>query len=300
MADRRWMRIGARGWLIVVVGACSAIGGDHPERPEVAPGPAHESNQESLHEFPEPAEWAGLLERIGERVDSTDRSLRGVRALSAAEQRSLRRDVNAVQVARARRMGIPRNSDPDRLLQSGRLVALEDTTEYWIVRRLDYSSPYVTPDTRAMLLEMGERFHAGLDSLGLPRFRFEVTSVLRTPAHQAALQRSNPNAARGVSAHEFGTTVDVAYRRFTPSADFQPPADVPLTEAAVARLRLAHDAMMTETATLRGAELQALLGRVIREMRDEGKLLVMMERRQTVYHMTVARSFPREPAGTAD
>jgi hypothetical protein len=34
-----------------------------------------------------------------------------------------------------------------------------------------------------------------------------------------------------------------------------------------------------------------VLGRVIAEMRNEGKLLVRMEIQQTVYHMTVARRF---------
>jgi hypothetical protein len=39
--------------------------------------------------------------------------------------------------------------------------------------------------------------------------------------------------------------------------------------------------------------LQAELGRAIAEMRNEGALHVMMENQQPVYHMTVARHFPR-------
>jgi hypothetical protein len=37
--------------------------------------------------------------------------------------------------------------------------------------------------------------------------------------------------------------------------------------------------------------LQAELGRAIAEMRDAGALHVMMENKQPVYHMTVARRF---------
>jgi hypothetical protein len=37
--------------------------------------------------------------------------------------------------------------------------------------------------------------------------------------------------------------------------------------------------------------LQAALGRVLIRMREEGMLLVMMERQQAVYHTTVARRF---------
>ena len=39
----------------------------------------------------------------------------------------------------------------------------------------------------------------------------------------------------------------------------------------------------------RGAQLQAVLGRVLQDMRAEGKLLTRMERNQPVYHTTVAR-----------
>jgi hypothetical protein len=37
--------------------------------------------------------------------------------------------------------------------------------------------------------------------------------------------------------------------------------------------------------------LQAELGRTILEMREQGALRVMMENKQPVYHMTVARRF---------
>jgi hypothetical protein len=52
------------------------------------------------------------------------------------------------------------------------------------------------------------------------------------------------------------------------------------------------DSLLVETARERGAEVQAALGRVLQEMQREGKLLVRMERSQTVYHITVARRFP--------
>ena len=125
---------------------------------------------------------------------------------------------------------------------------------------------------------------AKLDQLGVPRYRLDITSVLRTPEKQAALRRANRNASKIESAHEFGTTMDIAYRRFAPPAD-----STVLTLPADARML--SDSMMIETARLRGAELQAVLGRVLHEMKQEGKVMVMMERQQTVYHITVARKF---------
>jgi hypothetical protein len=231
--------------------------------------------------------------RIVARADSVQDILTSVPGLSRRERADLRRDVNARQVATARSMGVRARSEDEvqRLIRQGRLVELKDSTEHWIVRELDYSVPYVTPDTRAMLQELGRRFHERLDSLGLPRYRMEVTSVLRTPATQAALRGRNANAARGVSAHEFATTVDVAHARF--AAPAEPGLETRVPEET-APIRFVEALVLEEVARKHHTALQAELGRVLREMRDEGKVRVMMERRQAVYHMTVSRRFPRE------
>jgi uncharacterized protein YcbK (DUF882 family) len=214
-------------------------------------------------------------------ADSIDMKLRRVPNLSVAEKMRLRADANAEQIARARAMGINRTVALQSNVASQKLVELEDTTDLWALHNLNFSVPYVTPSARAMITEIGQRFQAKLDTLGIPRYRIVITSALRTPDKQAALRRVNSNASRVESAHEFGTTVDIAYRRFAPPVDAAPlPADT---------IRRLADSVLVRTANLRSAEMQAILGRVIREMQTEGKLLVMMERRQTVYHITVAR-----------
>lgn len=205
-------------------------------------------------------------------ADSLDRMLRRVPALSRTEQRKLRRDVNAKQIARAKQLGIPMGAPVGVLVARRQLVELPANTRYWSLHRFDYSSPYVTPSTANLLAEIGERFHAKLDSIHAPPLRLVITSALRTPEKQALLRLRNRNASRIESAHEFGTTVDIAYRRYTGMG-----TDV------------LSDSIMARAANRRSAELQALLGRVLQEMSDEGKLMVMMERRQTVFHLTVAR-----------
>lgn len=201
------------------------------------------------------------------------------------------RDVNAIQTAKARQVGIPRGESVEKLVEAGRLVKLADTSQYWILRDLTHSIPYVTPATEALLIEIGRRFHAELDSIGIPKYRLDITSVLRTPENQSALRRRNANAAREISAHEFGTTVDIAYRRYAPPAQ-DSVAGVPL----IGELRLWGDSVMVEAARRRSAELQAILGRILNDLRSEGRVLVRMERRQTVYHITVARATPRKRA----
>ena len=229
-----------------------------------------------------PVDMIVLQQRVAQYVDSVDRQLRRVPALSRNERTALRRDVNAVQIARARALGIRASGGVEPLAASGRLVRLPDTTQYWVVRDLDYSVPYVTPSTKALLEEIGRRFHAELDTLGVPRYRLDITSVLRTPEKQAQLRRANRNASKIESAHEFGTTLDIAYRRYAAPEDSTVAA---LPPAA----RQLSDSMVVETARLRGAELQAVLGRVLQQLKNEGKVMIMMERQQTVYHITVAR-----------
>ena len=199
------------------------------------------------------------------------------RPLGAREVAELRQDVNAEQVATARRLGIRAGGEAaiDGLTRRGRLVALGDSTAYWVLRDMDHSVPFVTPDTRAMLVELGRRFHARLDSLGLPRYRMKVTSALRTDETQAELRRTNSYASRTTSAHEFGTTVDVSHERFAVPAD-----------------RVEGETEMLETVGKEHAKvLQAELGRAIAGLRDERALHVMMENMQPVYHMTIARRF---------
>ncbi len=279
---------------VVLSMGCSGHTVDREDAADVAP--VAEAPTRTVAEPPTQAELEEEVRRLEAAVDSVDRVLIRIPNLTSREQGVLRRDANAAQTARARALGIPRGGDVERLEESGRLRELASSSRYWVVRDLDYSAPYVTPDAEAMLAEIGERWLASLDSLGLPAFRLEITSVLRTPADQARLRRSNPNAASGVSSHEFGTTIDIAYRRFAPPLGAAEDRLAGANPALRPHLAAVHDSLLAETAAMRGTELQAVLGRVIAAMREEGKLMVMMERQQTVYHMTVAKRMPgRDP-----
>lgn len=236
---------------------------------------------------------AANLGRILAYADSIESALRPVPLLTPAQGRAFDRFNNAAQLAAARRLGVPQpvsNELRDRLLTEGRLVRLEDS-EYWAVRDLDHSTALVTPDVVALLEEIGERFHERLDGLGLPPLRMEVTSVLRTAADQADLRRTNPNAARGASTHQFGTTVDVAYSSFR--APLEPVLAFETDGAEWLEPHLRRmEVLAAETGAARmSRELQAELGHVLRAMQEEGKVMVTMEVRQPVYHMTVARRY---------
>lgn len=284
-----------RGWTGAGLAAVLALAGCSPERDARVAAedpPAARAAQAA------PADVGREMDEARAGILARGDSVRGAfdraRGLTREERSELRRDVNAAQVAAAQRLGVRASGDEqiERLRRQGRLVALEDSTAYWVLRDLDHSRPFVTPDTREMLLEVGRRFHERLDSLGLPRYRMEVTSVLRTAESQAELRSVNSNAAAGVSAHEFGTTLDVSHVRFAPPEAAALTAEVPSAPELTPHFRVVEAVVLEEVGRERAVALQGELGRVLGEMRDEGKLRVMMERRQPVYHMTVARRFP--------
>jgi hypothetical protein len=231
------------------------------------------------------ADSAETRARIEAAADGLHAAFARASVLTPREVAELRFDVNATQIATARRLGtrVADEAMMRRLLRDGRLAALEDSTGYWIVRRMENAHPYLTPDAVGMLEEMGRRFHARLDSLGLPPYRMRITSAVRTDADQARLRRTNANASQIVSAHEFGTTVDVSHERFAVPA-------APVTDDG-ARFPEAEVQVLEAVGQEHARVLQAELGRAIWSMREDGLLHVMMEDAQPVYHMTVAHRF---------
>lgn len=264
-----------------------AAGGDAPASGGGAPGPA------SVPATPQLAAALAVAEaRIETLADSLDDVLHPVPLLTAAEERGFRRFRAADHVARASELGV----DPaDHADPGAGLVALPPSSAYWIVRELDHSEPRLTRSALALLEEIGVRFQERLRSMGLPPFRFEVTSALRTPADQARLRAANPNAASGRSAHEYGTTVDIAYAAFAaprePVLAFAAPGAPWLED----HLRRYAAARLETVAARRSRELQAILGQEVLDLQAEGRLLATLEVRQPVYHLTVARGPAADP-----
>lgn len=232
-----------------------------------------------------------VLRRAEALTDSIDRLFRPVPLLTPAQEAVLRQYGTVPQMARARSLGVkPRDSaHVAALLADGTLVALEDSTPVWVLRDLDYSAPYVTPDTRRLLQRVGERFQTRLREMGLPDYRLEVSSVLRTPADQAALRRVNPNAAAGESSHEYGTTLDVLYASYAAPADHGVVYDTAGMAWLGPHLNRIVAALLESVAARNSREMQAILGGVLTELQRAGDVMVTLERQQPVYHFTLAR-----------
>lgn len=283
------------GALATAAAACAPA----DDAGEARASPAAETAaQESREAGPEERALRLTLERAHALADSIEDELRPLPLLRPAEEAALRRYGQGPQLERARALGV-RPADEaalERALREGRLVELEDSTRYWILRDLESSRPLVTPDTRALLERIGAAFQERLGALGLPPYRLEITSALRTAADQAELRRENVNAARGVSTHEYGTSVDLAYSAFAP------PAELP--EGVVADgpawmtpyLESVARSVLESVSARKSRELKAVLGAVLRDAQREGLVYVTLERLQPVYHITVARAVA-EPAG---
>ncbi len=131
-----------------------------------------------------------------------------------------------------------------------------------------------------------------MGALGLPPYRLEITSSLRTSERQEELREDNANAAAGTSSHEFGVTVDVSYAAFAPPGEHPEEIFTDVPSELRPHLERIADLAFESVSARKSRELGAIFSRVLQEAQTEGIALVIYERQQTVYHLTVARALP--------
>lgn len=273
---------------------CTSCGWIEAERQEAAEAARRETV----------AEIERLLTQTSRRVDrmarSTNRILSPLPVMTRADEEALRRFLGEAHVRQARALGVRAADEAgvDSLVTEGLLIQLEDSTSHWIVRP-GTAPAYVVPSMRALLRILGTRFQERLSEIGVPPYRIEVTSALRTAERQAELRRSNWNAAAGVSSHEFGATVDLSYAAFAPPAD--PPGDLlaGVPEEFLPHLERLTDLAFESVSARKSRELGAIFSDVLVEAQAEGLALVIYERQQTVYHVTVGRDLEGEAVDSA-
>ena len=147
------------------------------------------------------------------------------------------------------------------LVDDDELVEIE-TCKYYVVDKLTHSHPYLTPDAAELLDDIGKRFQDKLEEHDLKKRYYQVTSLLRTGESQRGLSRSNVNASSN-SSHLYGTTFDITYARvFT-------------------KQKLQKSAEIADGPAIR------LLSEAIGELRKEGRCVVVTERKERCFHITV-------------
>ncbi len=153
------------------------------------------------------------------------------------------------------------NDNIKELVSDEVLVKIEKS-DYYVVDKLTHSHPYLTPKAADLLEEIGERFQKKLEDKDMKKRYFQITSLLRTGESQRRLGKSNVNASSN-SSHLYGTTFDITYARV-----FRKP-------------KLSKKFEVADGPAIK------LLSEAIGELRKEGRCVVITERKERCFHITV-------------
>lgn len=172
-------------------------------------------------------------------------------------------DLNDKHLQAAHALGIrPISSREEAEQMTDGLVHIE-TNDHYVVDSLTHSIPYLVPRAGTLLDSIGSIFIDSLTNKGLNPNQIVVTSVLRTRDDVKRLRRRNGNASEN-SAHFYGTTFDISWKRF---AKVEDPDGRPLQAVGADTLKL-------------------VLSEVLRDMSKADKCYVKYELKQGCFHIT--------------
>ena len=141
--------------------------------------------------------------------------------------------------------------------------AIRERGKFYVVDSLTHSIPYLVPRASALLDTIGSNFLDSLAAKGLNPNQVIITSVLRTENDVKRLRRRNGNASAN-SAHCFGATFDVSWKRFKKVED---KGGRPLQDVSADTLKL-------------------VLSEVLRDLRQAEKCYIKYELKQGCFHIT--------------
>jgi hypothetical protein len=160
----------------------------------------------------------------------------------------------------ARKSGISPSSTTKELrkkISGGKLVRIR-TSQRYIVDRMTYSYPAVTPDSKILLDEIAARFRKKTSQKGLYGVEFHITSMTRERDNLKVLHSRNGNASVNTP-HLYGNAFDISYKRFSVRKMFLTNCDRKYLKEALAE--------------------------VIWELRDEKRCWATYERMQNCFHV---------------
>lgn len=138
-----------------------------------------------------------------------------------------------------------------------------ETNDLYVVDSLTHSIPYLIKGAAQLLDTIGTNFLDSLTAKGLNPNKIIVTSVLRTEDDVKRLRRRNGSASAN-SAHFYGTTFDVSWKRFKKVEDED---GRPLQDVSSDTLKL-------------------VLSEVLRDLRKADKCYIKYELKQGCFHIT--------------
>lgn len=172
-------------------------------------------------------------------------------------------DLNEIHLTAAKTFGVtPLASREEAESMKEKLTHITDN-DFYCVDSLTHSIPFLIPRAGELLDSIGANFLDSLTSKGLNPNKIVVTSVLRTKDDVKRLRKRNGNASEN-SAHFFGTTFDISWKRFHKVEDED---GRPLQDVSSDTLKL-------------------VLSEVLRDMRESNKCYVKYELKQGCFHIT--------------
>lgn len=211
-------------------------------------------------EVPSAGEKSGMEKRVKSADYRMPPDMDSLRPMLDRRMRQVFNDSNYLHLAHAEYMGISPIDKPADVFASKRPVVKITDSKTYVLDSLTHSVPFLVPEARTLLNDIGEAFNDTLARRGLPQLQLKVTSLLRTRSSVKSLRRVNRNATER-STHQYGTTFDISYNKFI-NGNGTPVYDP--------RYRLA-------------------LAEAIYDLRAKGRCMVKYEVKSPCFHITVIR-----------
>lgn len=164
------------------------------------------------------------------------------------------RDYNHKHVSTAKKIGVGSLKDTsalNKMVKEKRLISVIPDKGY-LLSDMTHSYPFLTEDALLALRKIGASFYEASGD----KSAFTVSSLARTEDTQKKLRKRNANATKSESSHCYGVSFDISYIRYN----------------GVRAWNYEH------TKALEG---------VLATMQKNGEILVLKERNQSCFHITV-------------
>ena len=216
---------------------------------------------EEVVEQEEPEAVEEVVEDVADDVDGTGEStareiIYDARRMAYA---SIFNDINELHLEKAKEVGLATIPEKRDVIDTKKLVKIEES-DYLTIDELRYSVPYLTAGAAAELQRIAKAFNDSLVRKQLPVYKLVCSSILRTEEDVTRLRKSgNPNASDN-SAHCYGTTFDLTYTKY--------------------------DREEETDEFMQPFELTKVLGEVLRDEKNAGRILVKYEKKEHCFHIT--------------
>ncbi|MDP6417995.1 MAG: DUF5715 family protein [Candidatus Krumholzibacteria bacterium] len=202
--------------------------------------------------------------------------LRSLPEFTDERAKELRRHLNAAHLSLVADIpDVPDEATLDSLLASGVLKTID--SEIIGLRRVSY--PFLRLSAIAEAERIAERFSRRLADIGISDGKLLVSSALRTSGFQKELQKENVNATRR-STHTTGLAFDLHYERYGP--------ETASGEPWLPWRKWFWNEVERRRAPGKARKMKGLLAEILADEQARGRALVIYEREQPVFHVTVA------------